>query len=168
MKRVLLSIAAVTVGLAIFAGPAVACGGLVGENGSIQLVRTATLAAYHEQIRALVADWDRVMRALASRESDLQGVFVQEDKVVAILDQALAGGNAQGLHSALAETPQLLDNSDHYLSNAQVIFGDLSSDTPAISDVFSRLASVMSGKGPQGENMWRVYAVAGQGTVSLP
>jgi virulence factor Mce-like protein len=127
-----------------------------------------TLAAYHSQIRALVADWDRVMRALASRESDLQGTIVQEDKVVSILDQALGGGNAQGLHNALAETPALLNNSDHYLSNAQVIFGDLNSDSPAISDVFSRLASVMSGTDPQGDHMWRVYAVVGAGTLSVP
>jgi uncharacterized protein DUF2330 len=57
MKRVLLSIAAVTAGLAIFAGPAVACGGLVGENGSIQLVRTATLAAYHDGVERYVTSF---------------------------------------------------------------------------------------------------------------
>jgi hypothetical protein len=45
MKRCFLAIAAVTASLAVFAGPAGACGGLVGENGTIQLVRTATLAA---------------------------------------------------------------------------------------------------------------------------
>ena len=27
-----------------------ACGGLIGENGTIQLVRTTTLAAYHDGV----------------------------------------------------------------------------------------------------------------------
>ena len=60
MKRVLLSIAAITVGLAVFAGPAVACGGLVGENGTIQLVRTATLAAYHDGVERYVTSFQFV------------------------------------------------------------------------------------------------------------
>lgn len=127
-----------------------------------------TLAAYHTQLQALVTDWDRLMRTLAARETDLQGVVVQEDRVVTILDQALAGGNAQGLHDAIAEAPGLLDNTNHYLANGQVIFGNLNGDAPAISDVFSRLASVMSGTDPQGDSMWRIYAVASPGLVSLP
>ena len=60
MKRVLLSIAAITAGLAVFAGPAVACGGLVGENGTIQLVRTATLAAYHDGVERYVTSFEFV------------------------------------------------------------------------------------------------------------
>ncbi len=127
-----------------------------------------TLAAYHSQIRALVTDWDRLMRALAAQESDLQAVFVQEDRVVTILDQALAGRNARDLHDAIAESPQLLTNTDHYLDNAQVAFGDLNAESPAIADVFTRLASVMSGTDPQGDHMWRIYAVASTGTVSMP
>ena len=127
-----------------------------------------TLAAYHSQFRALVTDWDRLMRTLASRETDLQGVIVQEDRVVTVLDQALAGNNARDLHDAIAEAPGLLDNTNHYLVNGQVIFGDLNADAPAISDVFSRLASVMSGTSPQGDHMWRVYTVVSPGTVSVP
>jgi len=125
-----------------------------------------TLAAYHAQLHQLVADWDRLMQTLASRESDLQGVVVQEDRVVSVLDQALAAGNARGLHDAIAEAPALLDNTNHYLANGQVIFGDLNADSPAIADVFDRLASVMSGTDPQGDHMWRVYVVASAGAVS--
>ena len=127
-----------------------------------------TLAAYHSQIRSLVADWDRLMRALASRETDLQSVVVQEDRVVTILDQALGGGTARDLNRAIAQAPQLLDRSDHYLDNAAVAFGDLNAESPAIADVFTRLASVMSGTGPQGDHLWRVYTVASPGTVSIP
>jgi phospholipid/cholesterol/gamma-HCH transport system substrate-binding protein len=125
-----------------------------------------TLAAYHTQLAALVADWDRLMRTLASRESDLQGVVVQGDRVVTILDQALAGSRAQGLHDAIAEAPALIDNTNRFLVNGQVVFADLNADSPAISDVFSRLASVMSGTDAQGDQMWRVYTVVGAGSVS--
>src|SRR5688572_10288237 len=40
------------------AGPAAACGGLVGANGSINLLRTATLAAYHEGIEHYVTSFE--------------------------------------------------------------------------------------------------------------
>ena len=40
------------------AAPAVACGGLVGENGTIQLDRTTTLAAYHDGIEHYVTSFE--------------------------------------------------------------------------------------------------------------
>src|SRR5436190_7290161 len=46
---------AATVGLA---APAVACGGLVGENGTIQLNRTTTLAGYHDGIEHYVTSFE--------------------------------------------------------------------------------------------------------------
>jgi hypothetical protein len=45
------------VGVATLAGPAVACGGLVGENGTIQLVDTTTLAAYHDGVERYVTSF---------------------------------------------------------------------------------------------------------------
>jgi hypothetical protein len=42
------------------AAPAIACGGLVGENGTIQLVRTTTLAAYHEGVERYVTSFEFV------------------------------------------------------------------------------------------------------------
>ena len=44
-----------TVGLA---APAFACGGLVGENGTIQLDRTTTLAAYHDGVEHYVTSFE--------------------------------------------------------------------------------------------------------------
>ncbi len=145
---------------------------VASQSGSLDTLLTnlrkvlETLAAYHSQLRALVTDWDRLMRTLASRETDLQGVVVQEDRLVTILDRALAGRSASDLHDAIAEAPDLLDNTNHYLVNGQVIFRDLNADAPAISDVFTRLASVMSGTTPGGDSMWRIYTVASPGTVS--
>ena len=50
------AVAMVTVG--VVAAPAMACGGLVGENGTIQLVRTATLAAYHGGVERYVTSFE--------------------------------------------------------------------------------------------------------------
>jgi hypothetical protein len=43
--------------VALTAAPAIACGGLVGENGTIQLVRTSTLAAYHDGVERYVTSF---------------------------------------------------------------------------------------------------------------
>jgi hypothetical protein len=42
----------------MIAGPAAACGGLVGANGSINLLRTATLAAYHDGIEHYITSFE--------------------------------------------------------------------------------------------------------------
>ena len=44
--------------LAGTADPAGACGGLVGENGTIQLTRTTTLAAYHDGVERYVTSFE--------------------------------------------------------------------------------------------------------------
>ena len=44
--------------LAIGAAPALACGGLVGENGTIELVRTTTLAAYSDGVERYVTAFE--------------------------------------------------------------------------------------------------------------
>ena len=56
-------VSACTVGLAAVVGlasaaPAGACGGLVGENGTIQLVKTTTLAAYHDGVERYVTSFE--------------------------------------------------------------------------------------------------------------
>jgi hypothetical protein len=58
MRRVICFVAlALAAGVAT-AGPAVACGGLVGENGTIQLTRTTTLAAYHDGVERYVTSFE--------------------------------------------------------------------------------------------------------------
>lgn len=49
---------AVTAAVALGAAPAMACGGLVGENGTIQLVRTTTLAAYSDGVERYVTAFE--------------------------------------------------------------------------------------------------------------
>ncbi len=58
MRRVLCFVALALVPLAVAATPAAACGGLVGENGTIQLTRTTTLAAYHDGIERYVTSFE--------------------------------------------------------------------------------------------------------------
>jgi hypothetical protein len=57
MRRLALVLIAPLVLIAA-AGPAGACGGLVGENGTIQLVRTSTLAAYHDGVEHYVTSFE--------------------------------------------------------------------------------------------------------------
>jgi hypothetical protein len=40
--------------LSLVAGPALACGGLIGPNGAVNLLRTTTLAAYHDGVEHYV------------------------------------------------------------------------------------------------------------------
>src|SRR5688572_8237747 len=57
-SRALLAVPiALAAGLAA-AGPAAACGGLVGQNGTIELVRTTTLAAYHDGVERYVTSFE--------------------------------------------------------------------------------------------------------------
>ncbi|HYI62916.1 MAG TPA: DUF2330 domain-containing protein [Acidimicrobiales bacterium] len=57
LPRVLAVLAAAGAATVIGAGPAAACGGLVGENGTIELVRTTTLAAYHDGVERYVTSF---------------------------------------------------------------------------------------------------------------
>src|SRR5690348_15017202 len=55
--RAMLLAVSVPVLVALAAAPAVACAGLVGENGTIQLTRTSTLAAYHDGVERYVTSF---------------------------------------------------------------------------------------------------------------
>ncbi len=57
-RRVIVTTATLVLVLAIGAAPALACGGLVSPNGTIQLVRTTTLAAYHRGLEHYVTGFD--------------------------------------------------------------------------------------------------------------
>src|ERR1700716_2749799 len=56
--RAATAITAATTAVLVTAAPAIACGGLVGENGTIQLTRTTTLAAYHKGIEHYVTSFE--------------------------------------------------------------------------------------------------------------
>jgi hypothetical protein len=57
MGRLLRLITVVAVALGLAATPALACGGLVSPNGTVQLGRTTTLAAYHNGIEHYVTQF---------------------------------------------------------------------------------------------------------------
>ncbi|MFI5047587.1 MAG: DUF2330 domain-containing protein [Acidimicrobiia bacterium] len=63
MRRLVLLVTPVLAGLVlagsvVAAAPAGACGGLVGENGTIQLTRTTTLAAFHDGVERYVTSFE--------------------------------------------------------------------------------------------------------------
>src|SRR5947208_5451749 len=57
MRRFLLVAAASALMVGVAAGPALACGGLIGRNGAVNLVRTTTLAGYHDGIEHYVTSF---------------------------------------------------------------------------------------------------------------
>ena len=57
-RRLAAALLASSAALIAAATPAGACGGLVGENGSIQLTKTSTLAAYHDGVERYVTSFE--------------------------------------------------------------------------------------------------------------
>lgn len=58
MRRMIAAAALVVPVVVVTAAPAGACGGLVGENGTIELVRTTTLAAYSDGIERYITAFE--------------------------------------------------------------------------------------------------------------
>ena len=58
MRRLLICIVGGSLALMLMAGPVLACGGLVAPNGSVNLVRTTTLAAYADGIEHYVTSFE--------------------------------------------------------------------------------------------------------------
>src|SRR2546426_12283953 len=58
MHRRIVFLVPATLILLLAAGPAWACGGLVNPNGSVSLVRTTTLAAYHNGVEHYVTSFE--------------------------------------------------------------------------------------------------------------
>ncbi len=54
MRRIPAAIAASSLAAALVAAPAVACGGLIGPNGAVNLLRTTTFVGYHAGIEHYV------------------------------------------------------------------------------------------------------------------
>lgn len=50
MRRTMVTLAAIILGLGLTHAPAAACAGLIGSNGAVNLGRTTTLAAYHDGV----------------------------------------------------------------------------------------------------------------------
>ncbi|HUF06595.1 MAG TPA: DUF2330 domain-containing protein [Candidatus Binatia bacterium] len=58
MRRPWLSLAVATAALLITAAPAMACGGLIGPNGAVNLLRTTTFAGYHDGVEHYVTSFE--------------------------------------------------------------------------------------------------------------
>jgi hypothetical protein len=58
MRRILAAPLAAAASLMILAGPALACGGLIGPNGAVNLLRTTTFAGYHDGVEHYVTAFE--------------------------------------------------------------------------------------------------------------
>src|SRR5206468_13049638 len=54
MRSILAALATAAAALAALAAPVLACGGLIGPNGAVNLLRTSTLAGYHDGVEHYV------------------------------------------------------------------------------------------------------------------
>ena len=54
MRRLSIILPAAMLGLLLTAGPTLACGGLIGPNGAVNLLRTTTFAGYHDGVEHYV------------------------------------------------------------------------------------------------------------------
>ena len=58
MRRIAVTATVAIMSLLLATGSALACGSLVAENGAVQLVRTSTLAAYHDGIEHYITSFE--------------------------------------------------------------------------------------------------------------
>ena len=58
MRRALVAVVVAGVAMVAGAGPALACGGLIGRNGAVNLARTTTLAAYEGGVEHYVTSFE--------------------------------------------------------------------------------------------------------------
>src|SRR3990172_4241999 len=72
----------------LVASPVFACGGLIAPNGAVQLVRTTTLAAYHEGIEHYVTSFEFAGDGAGAAEARV----ILETKIDALDVVVLEGG----------------------------------------------------------------------------
>ena len=53
-RRIAVGLPAAALAMVLVATPALACGGLIGPNGAVNLLRTTTLAGYHDGVEHYV------------------------------------------------------------------------------------------------------------------
>ena len=58
MRRPWLPLLAASAALLITAAPTLACGGLIGPNGAVNLLRTTTFAGYHDGVEHYVTSFE--------------------------------------------------------------------------------------------------------------
>lgn len=58
MRRLAAAIAATLTSLVIASAPVAACGGLIGPNGAVNLLRTTTFAGYHDGVEHYVTAFE--------------------------------------------------------------------------------------------------------------
>ncbi len=58
MRRLSTILGATVILLLLTAGPALACGGLIGPNGAVNLLRTSTFAGYHDGVEHYVTSFE--------------------------------------------------------------------------------------------------------------
>ncbi|MGH2446908.1 MAG: DUF2330 domain-containing protein [Candidatus Limnocylindria bacterium] len=128
MRRPWLSLVAATAALLVFAAPTLACGGLIGPNGAVNLLRTTTFAGYHDGVEHYVTSFEFAggggafgsITPLPGVPSDvirggdwtLQRLIRETDPVPDLAFRALAAGEAATADEAEVRLETTIDALD--------------------------------------------------------
>lgn len=161
MRRIVVTAGVVAITLLLATGSAVACGSLVAANGAVQLVRTSTLAAYHDGIEHYVTSFEfaggtesfgsiiplpaEPTKVERGGDWTLQRLEREIDPPLTTLPEALEADAAAGKVEVLLETR--IDSLDVTIlrgggaSVAEWAAGNgftLTDDTPEVLDFYAR------------------------------
>lgn len=119
-KRYSMIPATAALSLLVTAGPALACGGLIGENGTIELVRTTTLSAYTDGVQRYVTAFE-----FTGEGAEVGSIIPLPD----VPTDVVRGGDwtLQRLAREVAPAPEALfrasgESDDAAMDSAEVLF----------------------------------------------
>jgi hypothetical protein len=160
MRRIPAAIAASVITVLIIAGPTAACGGLIGPNGAVNLLRTTTFAGYHDGVEHYVTAFeyagggegfgsiiplpDEPTSVEKGGDWTLQRLVIETSPVLALASRADTVGQADGVEIVLETRIDALDIT--VLKGGGEAVADwadehgfaLSEDAPEVLDFYAR------------------------------
>jgi hypothetical protein len=160
MRRITAVIAASAISVLTLAGPALACGGLIGPNGAVNLLRTTTFAGYHDGIEHYVTAFeyaggggqfgsiiplpDEPTSVEKGGDWTLQRLILETSPAIALASRADTVGESDGVEVVLETRIDALDIT--VLKGGGAAVADwaeehgfaLSEDAPEVLDFYAR------------------------------
>ena len=160
MRRIPAAIAATLITVLTLAGPAFACGGLIGPNGAVNLLRTTTFAGYHDGIEHYVTAFeyagggegfgsiiplpDEPTSVEKGGDWTLQRLIIETSPPLELASRADAVGQAEGVEVILKTRIDALDitvlkgGGEAVADWAEEHGFTLSEDAPEVLDFYAR------------------------------
>jgi hypothetical protein len=160
MRRIPAAIAATGITVFAIAGPAFACGGLICPNGAVNLLRTTTLAGYHDGVEHYVTAFeyaggggefgsiiplpDEPTNVEKGGDWTLQRLIIETSPVLALASRSDTVGQAEGVEVILETRIDALDitvlkgGGEAVADWAEEHGFALSEDAPEVLDFYAR------------------------------